>query len=81
MILAFGSITNFYSIKLKFDWLVKVAKECMEVGIQQVRPWGVLGICTKSLAIAPAIWYNNYYVVSLYNGKNKRIGRRLEDDN
>jgi len=23
--------------------LVKVAKECMEAGIQQVRPWGVLG--------------------------------------
>jgi len=30
-------------ISIEKQRLVKVAKECMEVGIQQVRPWGVLG--------------------------------------
>ena len=56
--------------------LVKAAKECMEVGIQQVRPWGFLGDIGQ--AVNDRAKMNGYSVVREIGGHG--IGLQFHED-
>jgi len=56
--------------------LIKVAKECMEVGIQQVRPWGFLGDIGQ--AVNDHAKKNGYSVVREIGGHG--IGLQFHED-
>ena len=63
-------------ISIEKQKLVEVAKECMEVGIQQVRPWGVLGDIGQ--AVNDHAKKNGYSVVRDIGGHG--IGLQFHED-